>query len=65
MSKTSAAKKEQELLEKEQELHEELDALAHEEALYFSMTATAAALYHEAAAIAPGSGTDARISPET
>lgn len=32
---------------------------------YFSFTAKAAALYHDAAAIAPGSGTDASISPET
>lgn len=50
---------------KEQKLHEEKDPLAHEEAPYLSLTAKAAAVYHEAAAIAPGSGTDARISPET
>jgi hypothetical protein len=37
----------------------------HEEIPYLSLTAKAAALYHEAAATAPGSGTDERISPET
>ena len=35
------------------------------EAWYLSLTAKAAALYHAAAAIAPGSGIVARISPET
>lgn len=40
--------------------------LAHEdEAWYLSLTANAAALYHDAAAIAPGSGTEASFSPET
>lgn len=33
--------------------------------LQLFLTARAAATYHEAAAIAPGSGTEARISPDT
>lgn len=38
---------------------------AHESAWHLSLTAIATALYHAAAAIAPGSGTAARISPNT
>lgn len=39
--------------------------ICYEDEWYLSFTAMAAALYHEAAAIAPGSGTVARISPDT
>lgn len=54
--------KNKKIQKEEQEWDAELD---HEKAPYLTLSAKAAALYHEATAIAPGSGTDARISPET
>lgn len=48
---------------KGQELKREANVTDHE-ALYLFLTAKAAALYHVAAAMAPGSGTDERMSPE-
>lgn len=49
------------------ELKEETTPLSgdHDEPSYCSFTALAAALYHPAAAIAPGSGTVASISADT
>lgn len=44
---------------------QKLNALCSFYFLYFSLTTRAAALYHDAAAIAPGSGTVARISRDT
>lgn len=44
---------------------EQSSSASPHEAMHLSLTAKAAARYQDAAAMAPGSGTDASISPET